>query len=155
MPPKLRKHEERVEELSGIEEAEYSVSFPMSVASSSPPAATVTMTNEQLQMMLRSVQSAAPTTGSVSVPPPPPPLPKVVKVEVPKLKDDEVPSEFFVKWEQAQVHNGMPRDAWCGVLPVYLTGRSRAQSCFSQIHPSKRLDYVLVKNELLKLLGDL
>ena len=152
MPPKLRKHEERVEELSGIEEAEYSVSSPMSVASSAPPAATVTMTNEQSQMMLRSVLSAAPTTGSVSVPPPPPPLPKVVKVEVPKLKDDEVPSEFFVKWEQAQVHNGMPRDAWCGVLPVYLTGR--AQSCFSQIHPSKRMDCVLVKNELLKLLGD-
>ena len=90
MPPKLRKHEERVEELSGIEEVEYSVSSPMSVASSAPPAAAVTMTNEQLQMMLRSVLSAAPT-GSVSVPPPPPPLPKVVKVEVPKLKDDEVP----------------------------------------------------------------
>ena len=100
--------------------------------------------------MLKSVMNSM--TSCKPFAPPPPPPPKVVKVEVPKLRDEESPSEFFVKWEQAQGHNGMPRDSWAGVLPVYLSGR--AQSAYTQIHPDQKCDYVAVKSELLKLLGD-
>ena len=150
MPPKTRKHDGRAEELAGTEEEEYSVSSPLSEASTLP-SASVTLTTDQLQMMLSSVLERF-TAPSAVVPVAPLPQPKVVKVEVPKCKDEDIPSDFFTKWEHAQIHNGMPKDAWCSVLPVYLTGR--AQSCFSQVHPSRLRDYELVKEDLLKLLGD-
>ena len=147
MPPKHKKHEGR-EDLA--KEEEHSVTSPLSEASTLPTPS-VTMTTEQLQLMLHTVLAsftAAPVSASVAPLPPA----KVVKVEVPKWKEDDLPFDFFTKWEQAQLHNGMPRESWGSVLPVYLTGR--AQSSLGQVHPTRLSDYELVKEDLLKLLGD-
>ena len=153
MPPKLRSASDQAEGhplSSGVGELdmdEYSVSSPLDGShAATAPARVVTMTDTQLQLMLTTV------VNSMSLTSPAPPPPKLVKVEVPKLGDDESPSEFFTKWEQALGHNGMPRTAWADILPVYLLGR--AQSAYQQIHPDLRMDYLKVKNELSKLLGD-
>ena len=133
--------------LGEIDMDDFSVTSPVTASQEASAAAVVTMTNEQLQLMLRSVMTSMSACKPFATP-----TPKIVKVDVPKLRDEENPSEFFVKWEQAQGHNGMPRESWAGVLPVYLLGR--AQSAYAQIHPEHKYDFVSVKHELCKLLGD-
>ena len=157
MPPKktrsVTEQSEGYPLSSGVAELdldEFSVSSPPDGSHvAAAPTRVVTMTDAQLQLMLTNVMSSMSSTRPFDPPVPPP---KLVKVEVPKLRDDESPSEFFTKWEQAQGHNGMPRTSWADILPVYLLGR--AQCAYQQIHPDIRVGYLEVKSELLKLLGD-
>ena len=160
MPPKLRKQgETRGEETVGEElESEYSASSPVSVASTASVAPGMLMSAEQLQLVLEANnRSMVALLGRL-----PPPVvaepspsvvpPKIVRIDVPKWKDEDTPFDFFSKFEKAQKHNGVSRDQWGTLLEVYLSGK--AQAAYAQVDPEKLEDYEAVKNTMLRSLGD-
>ena len=77
--------------------------------------------------------------------------PKIVRIDVPKWKDEDTPFDFFSKFEKAQRHNGVSRDQWGTLLEVYLSGK--AQAAYTQVDPEKLEDYEAVKNTMLRSLG--
>ena len=73
-------------------------------------------------------------------------------VKPPKWTDEEIPNEYFSKYEKTLVHNGVARSEWGQLLPVYLTGR--AQAALAQVDTDCLNDYETVKATLLESLGD-
>ena len=74
------------------------------------------------------------------------------QVKVPKWTDDEVPFDYFSKFEKALKHNGVPSSSWGQLLPIYLTGR--AQAALAQVNLEVADDYEVIKVTLLDSLGD-
>ena len=74
------------------------------------------------------------------------------QVKIPKWTDDEIPYEFFTKFEKALSHNGVDKAAWGQLLPVYLAGK--AQAALAQVPVASLDDYDAVKLVLLESLGD-
>ena len=150
MPPKKRQTEARSEDLGSEEiDSEFSVSSPLSVA----PTASLVMSTDQLQLVLESVLGrftppAAHGLGSS----PAPSLTQINTIPVPKWTDEESPWDYFSKYEQAQKHNGIARADWGPLLQVYLTGR--AQAAYAQVDSEKLDDFDLVKETMLRSLGD-
>ena len=112
------------------------------------------MTTDQLQLVLESVlarftPSVAHGVGSS---PAPSPSPKINTIPVPKWTDEESPWDYFSKYEQAQKHNAVPRAEWGPLLQVYLAGK--AQLAFAQVDSEKLDDFDLVKETMLRSLGD-
>ena len=163
MPPKLRKPVDlRSEEVVGEDtELEFSVSSPISAASTTSVAASVTVPLEYLQRILEanskvlednqrsmSAMFASLATPSVTSEP----APKTPPIVVPKWSDGETPFEYFSKYEQALTHNGVDRGKWGSLLQVYLSGK--AQASFAQVNPTILKDYDQVKQAMLESLGD-
>ena len=155
MPPKKRQAEVRSEE-PGVEEleSEFSVSSPLSAASTASVIPSLVMSTEQLQLVLESVLGrytppAAHGLGSASVSIS---TPKINTIPVPKWTGEESPWDYFSKYEQAQKHNGVARADWGPLLQVYLTGK--AQAAYAQVDPEKLDDFDLVKETMLRSLGD-
>ena len=73
-------------------------------------------------------------------------------IKIPKWSDEEIPFEYFGKFEKALKHNRIPRAEWGQLLPVYLSGR--AQASFAQVGEDMMDDYDLVKETMLESLGD-
>ena len=148
MPPKTRQQEARSEDL-GPEEinSEFSVSSPLSAAST----ASLVMSTDQLQLVLESVlgRFSAPATPGLGSSPAPASTPKI---PVPKWTDDVSPWDYFSKYELAQKHNGIARADWGPLLQVYLSGR--AQAAYAQVDSTKLDDFDLVKDSMLRSLGD-
>ena len=163
MPPKLRKPVEGKGDEPAGEDAgsEFSVSSPMSVASTASAVSGAPVTTEHLERIIEANQrsmaaliaalpsalAAVPTPSVPSVP-----APKISKVPVPKWTDEEKPFEFFSKYEMAQKHNGVVRGEWGQLLQVYLSGK--AQAAYAQVDPEKLEDYEAVKATMLESLGD-
>ena len=155
MPPKTRQGEARSVELATDDlDSEYSASSPLSAAStvSTASASTILMTAEQLQAVLEANNRSMMALLERRTTPVPPATPKIIKVEVPKWKDGDSPSEYLSKYEKAQHHNGVPREQWGVLLEVYLT--DKAQGAYAQVDPTKIEDYALVKSTILRSLGD-
>ena len=155
MPPKKKGTDPRTEsELDGHElEGEYSASSPLPFASSSA-GASLMMTSEQLQAILEAnTRSMMTLLGSRPTPVPAAVPPKIIRVEVPKWKDGDIPSQFLSKYEKAQHHNGVPREQWGRLLEVYLTGK--AQGAYAQVDQDNVEDYGVVRNTILRSLGDI
>ena len=77
---------------------------------------------------------------------------KTPRIEVPKWKDGEAPTEYFLKYEKAQSHNEVPRDKWGVLLHVFLSGT--AQAAYGQVNPDQLEDYDKVKSTMLRALRD-
>ena len=75
-----------------------------------------------------------------------------VKIDIPKWKEGDSPSEFLSKYEQALTHNGVGRGEWGRLLRVYLS--DSGQAAYLLINPDRLDDYEFVKSELLESLGD-
>ena len=73
-------------------------------------------------------------------------------VKTPKSSDDEIPFEYFVKFEKAMMHNRIAKSEWGHLLPAYLSGK--AQAFFTQVTDDMLDDYELVKETMLESLGD-
>ena len=78
--------------------------------------------------------------------------PRMTHIKIPKFSDDDIPSEYFIKFEKALTHNGIEKRTWGQLLPVYLAGK--AQAAFAQVDPDSLDDYEAVKETLLESLGD-
>ena len=142
MPPKLRKPVEGKGDEPAGEDAgsEFSVSSPMSVASTASAVSGAPVTTEHLERIIEANQrsmaaliaalpsalAAVPTPSVPSVP-----APKISKVPVPKWTDKEKPFEFFSKYEMAQKQNGVVRGEWGQLLQVYLSGKAQAAYALS------------------------
>ena len=155
MPPKKKTTEVRGDEpgAEGID-ADFSVSSPLSAATTASAGPSLVMTTDQLQLVLESVlarftPSVAHGVGSS---PAPSPSPKINTIPVPKWTDEESPWDYFSKYEQAQKHNAVPRAEWGPLLQVYLAGK--AQLAFAQVDSEKLDDFYLVKETMLRSLGD-
>ena len=155
MPPKKKAAEAKGEEI-GLEgvDSDFSVSSPVSEASTATVVPSLVMSTDQLQLVLESVlgrlSPLATHAGSSSLAPPP--APKQQTIPVPKWTGEESPWDYFSKYEQAQKHNGIARAAWGPLLQVYLTGR--AQQAFAQVDSTRLDDFDLVKETMLRALGD-
>ena len=151
MPPKKKLTESKGDEfaLDGAE-AEFSVSSPLSAASTASVTPSLVMSTEQLQLVLESVLGRLTLLAAhaVSSPPAPPPAPKKQTIPVPKWTGEESPWEYFSKYEQAQKHNAVPRAEWGPLLQVYLSGK--AQQAFAQVDPDRLDDFDLVKETMLR-----
>ena len=75
-----------------------------------------------------------------------------VQIKIPKWTDDDIPFEYFNKFERAMSHNGIAKGTWGQLLPVYLSGR--AQASYAQVDVFALDDYDIVKNTMLESLGD-
>ena len=75
-----------------------------------------------------------------------------VQIKPPKWSDEEIPYDYFGKYEKAMLHSGVEKSSWGQLLPVYLTGR--AQAALAQVDISALDDYDTVKSILLASLGD-
>ena len=152
MPPNRKVGGDRGEDTVGEETDSYSVSSPISAASTETIG--VGVTPEQLERILEAnYRSMAALIASLSTSSGPDPSPaKLVSIKVPNWTDQDTPSEYFRKYEQAQLHNGTARSAWGRLLPVYLTGR--AQAALAQVDAAVLGDYEVVKETLLESLGD-
>ena len=151
MPPKKRQTEARSEDLGSEEiDSEFSVSSPLSAA----PTASLVMSTDQLQLVLESVlgRFTPPAAHGLGSSPAPSLTPKINTIPVPKWTDEESPWDYFSKYEQAQKHNGIARADWGPLLQVYLTGR--AQAAYAQVDSEKLDDFDLVKETMLRSLGD-
>ena len=93
---------------------------------------------------LKILLAAIPVAGSAA--------PRVVRIDVPKWTENEVPHEFLSKYEIAQVHNGVDKAEWGLLLQVYLSGT--AQAAYALLDPALYRDYDLLKEQLLKDLRD-
>ena len=112
---------------------------------------------EQLQQVLestaRSMVSFMETRLSATSAPTSSPSPSVrTKIDIPKWKDGDIPSEFLAKYEQALLHNGVSKDQWGRLLRVYLS--DSGQAAYLLINSDRLDDYDFVKGELLESLGD-
>ena len=141
MPPKVKKPAaERSEEVVDDAESLYSGG---SVASTATLASTVTVTSEQLERILAASQAANERAMAASMaanhkamaeliatlPTSSTPSSQAARqpqIRVPKWSEEDTPFEYFTKYEKAQKHNGVPRDSWGELLPVYLSGRAQA-----------------------------
>ena len=143
MPPKKKPVEARSDEtgLEGVD-ADFSVSSPMSVASAASVAPSLVLSTEQLSVLGKLAPLVTPAA----------PPPKLNSIPVPKWTEDESPWDFFSKYEQAQKHNKIARVDWGPLLQVYLSGR--AQQAYAQVDPEKLDDFDLVKETMLRSLGD-
>ena len=153
MPPKKKMAESKGDEigLDGVD-SDFSVSSPLSVASTVSVAPSMVMTTEQLQLVLETVLGRLSSPSGVAGPSAPPPAPKPPTIPVPRWSGEETPWDYFSKYEQAQKHNGVSRADWGPLLQVYLSGR--AQAAYVQVDPTKLADYELVKETMLRALGD-
>ena len=155
MPPKKKTTESKGDEfaLDGAE-AEFSVSSPLSAASTASVTPSLVMSTEQLQLVLESVLGRLTPLAAhaVSSPPAPPPAPKKQTIPVPKWTGEESPWEYFSKYEQAQKHNAVHRAEWGPLLQVYLSGK--AQQAFAQVDPDRLDDFDLVKETMFRSLCD-
>ena len=155
MPPKKKQTEARSEDL-GVEEleSEDSVSSPLSAASTATIGPSLVMSTEQLQMVLESVlgRFTPPVAHGLGSAPAPSSTPKINTIPVPKWTGEESPWDYFSKYEQAQKHNGIARAEWGPLLQAYLTGK--AQAAYAQVDPEKLDDFDLVKETMLRSLGD-
>ena len=142
MPPKTRKEHRDDGELDSVASpSAYSESGSSSAssASSASSVATLTLSAEQLQLMLDSntknmmsfVESKLTSSASSSASSP------KIKIEIPKWKEGDSPSEFLGKYEQALTHNGVGRGEWGRLLRVYLS--DSGQAAYLLINPD-RLD---------------
>ena len=151
MPPKTRKEHKEDEELESVASPSAYSESSASTASSASSTATLTLSAEQLQLMLDSstknmmsfVESKL-TPSSVSS--------NKTKIDIPKWKEGDSPSEFLGKYEQALIHNGVGRGEWGRLLRVYLSDSS--QAAYLLINSDRLDDYEFVKSELLESLGD-
>ena len=75
-----------------------------------------------------------------------------VQIKPPKWSDEEIPYDYFGKYEKAMLHSGIEKSSWGQLLPVYLTGR--AQAALAQVDVAALDDYDTVKSILLASLGD-
>ena len=164
MPPK-KKASEPESGLDTVTEDFFEAGSPAaSSASSDSSASSATVTSEQLERILESNQResariiennqksmaaliatlvpAPPSSGSRST--------RTVQIKPPKWVDDEVPHEYFNKFEKAMLHNEIPKSTWGQQLPVYLAGR--AQAALAQVEDLA--DYGEAKSTLLDSLGD-
>ena len=102
-----------------------------------PGRASITMTSEHLDRLISSLVSRIPTP-SVAVPPVPvPPAPRLVPIKLTRWSNEDIPSEFFKKYEKAMEHNRHDKRECGPLLPVYLTGR--AQAAFAQVAEDDQL----------------
>ena len=158
MPPKKKQAEVREETVGDDLDTEFSVSSPLSSASSASTAAAPLMSAHQLQLILESNNKAmAALIASLPTPPAVPTpfasfTPKGTTIKIPKWTDEETPSEYLEKFETAVVHNGVDMGQWGKMLRVYLSGK--AQAAYRQIKAETLADYEAVKECLLQSLGD-
>ena len=174
MPPKNKQVDARgEEELATDGDTVYGAGGLGSPASSSSSGSSITVSADHLHQILQANQRsmaeanqslveanqiamaallastphlAASTPVHVSTPP------KKVTIPVPKWGEEDTPSEFFLTYEQAQLHNGVDRAVWGTLLPVYLPGRAKA--AYFQLDPALMSNYDRVKSEMLTALGD-
>ena len=147
MPPKTRKEHREDEELESVASDSGS-----STTTSASSIATLTLSAEQLQLMLDSntknmmsfVESKLASSSGASS--------SKIKIEIPKWKEGDSPSEFLGKYEQALIHNGVGRGEWGRLLRVYLSDSD--QAAYLLINPDRLGDYDFVRSELLESLGD-
>ena len=154
MPPKKKGSEARGEEhIEGVD-SDYAVSSPMSAASTVTAVPSVLMTTEQLHLVLESVlgRLAPAVSSDPSAVALAPAVPRLNQIPVPKWTGEESPWEYFSKYEQAQKHNHVVKADWGPLLQVYLTGK--AQQAYAQVDPDKLDDFDLVKETMLRSLGD-
>ena len=158
MPPKLRKpvakpsdneidvtrefREEHREESASSEDTLGPVTSP----------ASITMTATHLDQLISSLVAAMPTPTAAIAHVAVPPAPRPVPIKLTCWSDDDIPSEFFKKYEKAMGHNRHAKSEWGSLLPVYMTGR--VQAAFSQVADDDLDNWELVKESLLELLGD-
>ena len=167
MPPKnTRKAADRGEELEPVRETSEVdlITSPLSSASSYSTASgssrsSATVSSEQLELILaannKSLQASMTALVAALTPPVPvsSPAPSYrSQVKIPKWTDEEIPYEYFTKFEKALTHNGVDKAAWGQLLPVYLAGR--AQAALAQVPSASLDDYEAVKTVLLESLGD-
>ena len=95
------------------------------------------MKSEHLDRLISSLVSRIPTL-SVAVPPVPP-APRPVPIKLTHWSDEDIPLEFFKKYEKAMDHNWHDKHEWGPLLPVYLTGR--AQAAFAQVAEDDQDDW--------------
>ena len=161
MPPKKSKvaetrSEEEVER--ELVEPYLDIASPTSLASTLSSRSCGSVTSEQLSLILEANQKAmhqsmtallatlSPSVAAASG------TPRMAHIEIPKFSDDDIPSEYFIKFEKALLHNGIEKGTWGQLLPVYLSGR--AQAAFAQVDPDSLDNYEVVKKTLLESLGD-
>ena len=155
MPPKPRKQPEKLGggELATLDEdSEYSVSSPLSEASTASVGHNIVMTSDQFHEMIAALRVTPPSAHAPRSIPAVSLTPKVTPIPVPKWAGEETPWEYFSKYEQAQKHNAIPREQWGPLLQVYITGK--AQAAYAQVDPGKLDDFDLVKQTMLRSLGD-
>ena len=160
MPPK-KKVAERGDELE-TERDTPEITSPISSASSystASSASTVsagTVSSEQLELILAANSKSMEASMTAIVAALTPPVHTVsapkAQIKVPRWTDEETPSEYFNKFEKALTHNGVGKETWGHLLPVYLAGK--AQAAFAQVEVSALADYERVKATLLESLGD-
>ena len=161
MPPKkVKATEPRSEDEVEREVADHyvDVASPASSASALSSTSCGSLTPEQLGQILEANQKAmhqsmtallatlSPTVSAGSG------TPRMTHIKIPKFSDDDIPSEYFIKFEKALTHNGIEKRTWGQLLPVYLAGK--AQAAFAQVDPDSLDDYEAVKETLLESLGD-
>ena len=151
MPPKTRKECREDDELESAGSPATSDASSLSASS----AGCMTLSAEQLQLMLdsntKNMMTFVEAKLTHSTAPTPIPSPKV-KIEIPKWKEGDSPSEFLAKYEQALIHNEVDRKEWGRLLRIYLS--DSGQEAYHLINPDRLDDYLFVKGELLESLGD-
>ena len=155
MPPKKRvvdtRGEDEVERESA--ETELAPSSPASSGSFASSRSCASVTTEQLERILEanhksmtallaSMSHSSSSAGSS----------RASQIKIPKWTDEEIPNEYFTKFEKALKHNGVEKNSWGQLLPVYLAGR--AQAALAQVDADDLADYESVKETLLDSLGD-
>ena len=177
MPPKKKVGEQKAEELGGGDlDSELTLSSPRSLASLDS-AATMSLSADLLQKILANSQASleanqkameehqklliadnhAAMSALIAAIPVPAAVSgvassKAPRIEVPKWKDGEAPSDYFLKYEKAQTHNEIPKVKWGVLLHVYLSGT--AQAAYGQVNPEQLDDYDRVKHTMLRALRD-
>ena len=145
MPPKSKKQTDSV---SAAEDSETSFSSVESGVSGG------TVTSEHLEIILEANHRSM-VALIASLPTPPvasASTPRLTQIKTPKWSDEETPFEYFTKYEKAMRHNGIDRNTWGQLLPVYLSGR--AQASFAQVDSDTLDDYDAVKATMLESLAD-
>ena len=145
MPPKKRVTEIRGEEEVEREgaETELSPASPASSASYESSRSGTSVSTEQLEKILEANHKSmtallASMSHSSSAG-----TSRASHNKIPKWSDEEIPFEYFLKFEKAVKHNKIEKAAWGQLLPVYLAGR--AQAALAQVDGDELEDYDSVK----------
>ena len=119
MPPKKRVAEIRGEDEVEREgaETELTPGSPASSASYASSRSCPSVTTEQLEKILEAnhksmtalLASLSHSSSAGSS--------RASSIKIPKWSDDEIPFEYFVKFEKAVTHNGIEKSAWGQLLP--------------------------------------
>ena len=157
MPPKDKnKRQQAVERnFDGDTTREYreeSTSSEDTTVGAGPGLASVTMTSEHLDRLISSLVARIPAPSAAVAPVAVPPVPRAAPIKLVRWSDEDIPSEFFKKYEKAMGHNRHDKREWGSLLPVYLTGR--AQAAFAQVAEDDLDDWDIVKECMLESLGD-